>query len=164
MNKKYKVGMYGGKFMPMHAGHMYCVRKASELCEKVYLILFYGGNQEDEILAEDDREFLQLASRMTQVRKAAAEFDNVAPLFINVSSCRKENGEEDWDAETPLVLSACGHFDAVFGSEPGYAPYFKRAYPWADYVMVDNARTDVPISATKIREMKDREEIQKWIV
>ena len=45
--KRYKTGMYGGKFMPMHAGHMHCLRVASKMCDKVYLILFFGGNQEE---------------------------------------------------------------------------------------------------------------------
>jgi len=162
--KKYKVGMYGGKFMPMHVGHLHCLETASKLCDKVFLILFFGGNQEDEIIAKDDREFLLVSARMAQTLKAAAMFDNVTPLFIDVSKCRNPDGSENWDAETPLVLEACGKFDAVFGSEPSYAPYFERAYPWADYVMVDNAREAVPISATKIREMNSMEEMSKWIV
>ena len=61
-------------------------------------------------------------------------------------------------------LNACGKFDAVFGSEPDYAPYFERAYPWADYVLVDSSRTEVPISGTQIREMESLEEVNKWIV
>ena len=48
--KKYKVGMYGGKFMPMHKGHLKCLDMAARECEQVYLILFYGGDQEKLIL------------------------------------------------------------------------------------------------------------------
>ena len=47
---KYSIGMYGGKFMPFHKGHRYCVETACSECEKVYVILFYGGNDEIEIL------------------------------------------------------------------------------------------------------------------
>lgn len=162
--KRYKTGMYGGKFMPMHAGHMHCLRVASEMCDKVYLILFFGGNQEEEIIARDDREFLHVSARMAQTLKAASMFDNVEPLFLDVTDCRYQDGTEDWDAETPIVLNACGKFDAVFGSEPDYAPYFERAYPWADYVLVDSSRTEVPISGTQIREMESLEEVNKWIV
>ena len=43
-----------------------------------------------------------------------------------------------------------------------YEPYFKRAYPWADYVLADEKRKDTPISATQIR--KNWEEMKKWIV
>ena len=162
--KKYKAGMYGGKFMPMHLGHLACVRKASELCERVYLILFLNGEQEADIASHDDREMLSVESRVQQLERAAGMFTNVTPLVLDISPCRKPNGEEDWDKETPLVLEACGKFDAVFGSEPSYAAYFERAYPWAEYVMIDPERSETPISATMIREMKDTEEIKKWIV
>ena len=46
--KKYKVGMYGGKFMPFHKGHLHCVEVASSMCDKLYVILFHGSDQEIE--------------------------------------------------------------------------------------------------------------------
>ena len=42
--KKYEIGMYGGKFMPFHKGHNYCIEVAAKECKKVYVILFAGGN------------------------------------------------------------------------------------------------------------------------
>ena len=64
---------------------------------------------------------------------------------------------------TPLVLEACGKLDAVFGSEPDYGEYFKRAYPGAKHVIIDAERKKVPISATMIRKM-NKEERKKWII
>ena len=66
-----------------------------------------------------------------------------------------------------MVLAATDaeRFDAIFGSEPDlYAPYFERAYPWADYVIVDADRKEVPISATMIRHVLSEEEAKKWII
>lgn len=162
--KLYKSGMYGGKFMPMHLGHLYCLKRASELCETVYLILFYGGKQETDILKHDHRSFLSLDFRKKQIIIAASYFPNVIPKIIDVSECFNPDGSENWDKETPLVLNACRKFDAVFGSEPDYREYFTRAYPWADYIIVDSAREEVPISATEIRKMNDIKEIKKWLV
>ena len=48
--KQYKTGMYGGKFMPFHKGHQYCVETAASECETVYVILFLGGADEERIL------------------------------------------------------------------------------------------------------------------
>ena len=159
--------MYGGKFMPMHKGHLYCLQRASELCDKVYLLLVVGGKQEKEARHDEHRVYFRLITseyeRWEQVQRAAAMFDNVVPVKIDVSSCRDEDGEESWDMETPIVLNACGHFDAVFGSEPEYKKYFNRAYPWAEYVLIDKDRSVVPISATQIREMKIGEG-KKWII
>lgn len=162
--KKYKVGMYGGKFMPMHKGHLKCLEVAARECELVYLILFYGGDQEKLILKNRPNDIdLWLGNRVQQLFRAASRFKNVTPVVLNISGCRLPNGEEDWDAETPLVLEACGHLDAVYGSEPSYAPYFKRAYPDAVYRCLDPERKELNISATMVRSM-DKEERKEWMV
>ena len=68
---------------------------------------------------------------------------------------------EDWDAETPLVLNACGKLNAAFSSEISYDEYFRRAYPWVEHVLVDPPRENFPISATMLRGMTE-EEARKW--
>lgn len=162
---KYKVGMYGGKFLPMHKGHVHCINEALTVCEKLYVILFVGGFGEKLVRKTDDRFMLTRNFRQDQLYRISSSSDRIEPLVIDISDCINENGDEDWDAETPLVLDACQErFDVVFGSEPtAYAPYFKRAYPWADYVIIDADRKTVPISATKIRAMS-KEEAATWIV
>ena len=162
--KKYKVGMYGGKFLPMHKGHLKCLEVAARECEKVYLILFYGGDQEMEIInARPSDTDLNLPNRILQTIRAAKQFDNVEPCFINVSECKFADGTEDWDAETPLVNARCGHLDAVYGSEPSYAAYFARAYPDAVYRCLDPERKELNISATKVRALS-KDERKEWMV
>ena len=162
--KKYKVGMYGGKFMPMHKGHLKCLEVAARECEVVYLILFYGGDQEEQISKERPLDFdLWLQRRGLQLDTAAAKFDNVIPIILDISKCRLPDGSEDWDAETPLVLARCGHLDAVYGSEPSYADYFARAYPDAVYRCLDPDRKELNISATMVRNMS-KEERKEWMV
>ena len=58
--KKYKIGMYGGKFMPFHKGHNYCIEFAAKECKKLYVILFYGGADEEKILKENEEEYLSV--------------------------------------------------------------------------------------------------------
>ena len=146
--KKYKVGMYGGKFMPFHRGHLYCIERAVEECEKVYVLLFYGGNDEINILKSSCDEDLSYKKRFDIIKKVCKERfgDRVIVKLIDVTNCKLENGEEDWDAETPLVLDAMGKMDAVYSSEISYGAYFKRAYPWAKHVLVDPPREVWPIS------------------
>ena len=165
--KQYAVGMYGGKFMPFHKGHFYCIEKALMQCEKVYVILFYGGADEEKILAQEKNDYLTVENRIKQIQFAMKEYfsqENVEFKLIDVSLCRDKNGEEDWDAETPLVLNAIGKMDAVYSSEPSYEAYFQRAYPWAKHILVDPPREVYPISGTKIRSMKDINEQKKWMV
>jgi len=161
----FDVGMYGGKFMPWHIGHQFCAKMASRFCNKLYLILFYGGAQEEEIIRNNTilpKEFLTLDYRRNVMQKEAAFITcnsncHVIPLVIDVTNCKTPDGREDWDAETPLVLTSCGKLNVVFSSEPSYDDYFKRAYPEATHILIDPPRYVVPISGTACRNMTEKE-------
>lgn len=165
MGKRYAAGMYGGKFLPYHKGHFYCLEVASQMCDKVWQILTAGGVEEEAFLRNatpGDREMLSAENRFRRMDAAGKRLGNVETILLDISHCRTPDGQEDWDAETPLILERCGRFDAVFGSEPSYAAYFSRAYPWAEYVLVDPLRERYPISGTAIRSGKKAAD--KWTV
>lgn len=160
--KRFKNTMFGGKFMPFHKGHLHCLEVAASESEHVNFVMFYGGEQEQSILKNDNREFLSVEDRIKHCQAIADKFDNVTFIALDISSTVHEWGE-DWNEQTPLVIAACGQLDGVYGNEPSYASYFEQAYPGAVYRMFDKERSEVHISATMVRAMPD-EEAAEWIV
>lgn len=163
--KKYKVGFYGGKFIPFHKGHLYCTETMANECELGYLIIFVGGDQELEILKNSNDELLLPENRWKVVQEVSKQYSNIKPIIIDVTDVKLEDGSEDWDGETPLVRAVCGNYiDAVYSSEESYGEYFSRAYPEAKHVLVDPPRIIYPISATMIRNMNNDKERKEWMV
>lgn len=166
--KQFKIGMYGGKFLPFHKGHRFCVETAAAECEKVYVILFANGADEEKILKACPEEWLSVEERIKQMKRICLDAGKLAvviPALIDVAGLRLPDGTEDWDAETPLVRKLLGNrLDAVYSSEESYGGYFARAYPEAVHRLVDIKRIHYPISGTAVRNMTDAEERKSWMV
>ena len=166
--KKYRTGMYGGKFLPFHLGHQYCIEIAASECETLYVILFRGSAEEERILRQQPEAWLSAEERTKRLYKlceAAGKTAVVVPALIDISSLRLPDGSEDWDGETPLVRALLGYpLDAVYSSEESYGAYFSRAYPEAEHRLVDVKRVHFPISGTQLRETADLCERERWLV
>lgn len=167
-NKIFKTGMYGGKFLPFHKGHNFCVQVAARECERVFVILFWGGADEEIICKNNPELWLSVEERTRQLYKIcknAEKYTEIIPALIDLRGLRLPDGSEDWDAETPLVRDLLGYpLDAVYSSEESYGEYFSRAYPEAVHRLVDARRINFPISGTEIRKMNGKEERAKWVI
>ena len=166
----FRVGMYGGKFCPLHEGHYSVICRAMSECDALIVVLFING--EDEVKFQR-RWFTEPAFRYYQLHKARDRYqreyqmNRPPPMEIVVVDSSKfmKNGKEDWYGEADWINGQCWFIDAVYSSEPEYDAFFKRAYPEATHVLVDPERSRVPISATKLREMGDySKELIRWMV
>ena len=166
MNKEITEGFYGGKFFPMHKGHLFCIDTASRQCDHVTVIMFINGDDELKILKNNDGkdETLSVEYRIEQLKRVCCLYDNVDFAIIDCLNCKFEDGSENWDAETPLVRQYVPKMDYVYSSEPQYGEYFSRAYPEAKHIIVDSERKKYPISSTMIRAIKFLEDKEKWLV
>ncbi len=166
--KQFHIGMYGGKFLPWHKGHAYCIETAARECDIVYVILFYGGADEEAILKQRSESWLlveERKARLDEVCRGAEGLAEIIPAAIDISTLKHQDGTDDWDAETPIVRRLLGDkLDAVYSSEESYGEYFRRAYPEAVHRLVDIHRIKYPISSTMIRDMQSEEKRAKWVI
>ena len=158
------IGFYGGKFLPMHKGHLYCIDVAAQKCDLVIVIMFINIAEELKVSETHSDKLLMVKSRIKQMERVCSLYPNVEYHIIDVLKLKLPDGTEDWDAETPLVRQYLPHMDYVFSSEPSYGEYFKRAYPEATHIIVDAERKTYPITGTMIRAMKIMKDKEQWLV
>jgi len=99
------IGFFGGKFLPMHKGHLYCIDTAARQCDHVVVIMFINGDEELRVLGNNHDELLSVSFRAEQIQRVCSLYDNVEFHVIDTMDLKKPDGTEDWDAETPLVRS-----------------------------------------------------------
>lgn len=136
---KYKIGMYGGNFNPLHLGHVNNIIKASNVCQKLYVVLSVTKNK-NEI---DHRE------RFKWLKNITSDMDNVCVFEIFDDSTSKD--KTPWEQERDDIVNFIkDKIDVVFcGDDYKEKNIFERLYPNSEIVYFD--RKEINISSTMIR-------------
>lgn len=161
-----KIGFYGGKFLPLHNGHVYSILHASRLCDELHVFLFYNTYNEEEKIKSSvfTQKFLIPKIRQLALEVEFKSYNNIKTHFIDSSKCFNTQQYDDknirWDYESKEVINIVGcEPNIVFSSEVSYEEYFKKSYPNAEIVLIDKDRSLFHISGTEIRK---KGEIACW--
>lgn len=137
---KYKCGMYGGSFNPLHQGHVRCMITAANLCEKLIVVISSGRNRDEVDARIRYRWIYQMTKHLPDVR-----------IMILEDECESKEAydEAQWFTDAQKVKEFAGEpIDAVFcGSDYGQDSFWKKCYPEAELVILQRNG----ISSTEIR-------------
>lgn len=143
------VGFVGGKFLPFHQGHVYMIMEASNLVDKLYVIVSSSPNRDRELCERDGCKYMPAEERMSWIGKTMNDLDNIK--IINIVDDQWDD-DYDWAEGSKKILEAIPErIDYVFSSEHGYDNHFSKYYPQAKHIVIDSGREVVNISATEIR-------------
>ena len=136
---KYKVGMYGGSFNPLHLGHVNNIITASNLCEKLYVVISVT-NDENEI---DHRE------RFMWLKNITSEMENVEVFEIFDKNISKDT--YDWETGANDIKEYINKpIDVVFsGDDYKGKERWEKLYPGSEIYYIP--RSNINISSTEIR-------------
>ena len=133
-------GLVIGKFMPVHAGHVALINFAASSCDELIVSMSY--TEEDPI--KHTLRFHWLKS--TFENRQNITFQEVVDDFDN-EALKLPERTRAWAA---FIEDTCPKVDVVFSSESYGEPFAINL--GAKHVLFDLARTQFPISGTKIRE------------
>jgi len=157
------IGIFGGRFTPLHNGHVGAILRAAEQVDFLFVVLSYA--ESDPIKGE---------TRLKWMNAVFSQYDNINILFIKRAkiletveewiedsiNIRKEifelySGEIfdelDFYYEPGLKTFKSVKIDKVFVGSNDHNDMFNRCYPEAKIVILDPLRSDITISGTEIR-------------
>jgi HTH-type transcriptional regulator, transcriptional repressor of NAD biosynthesis genes len=143
------VGFIGGKFLPLHQGHVYAIVHASSIVDELYVMLSHSQIRDNELCKETEMEYIPPQIRLRWLSQLTRDMPHVKVVSIED---HQGNDDYDWKKGAQLIKEAIGkHIDYVFSSESEYNDIFTEIYPDSMHVMIDPERSQVKISATAIR-------------
>lgn len=139
--KKYKLGMYLGRFQPFHNGHKYIVEWMLEECERVVIVI---GSSDKKGTVQNPFPAWERVSMIKSVYPGSQVDIVCLPDRPSITS------DSSWGSYVMENLANYGFYpDAVY---QGFET--ERSSWWHNYpnVCVENvSRLDIPVSATLIR-------------
>ena len=141
---RYKVGMYGGSFDPLHIGHIHDIIKAASMCEELYVMISWC----------EGRESTSKELRYRWILNSCKHLDNIKILLVEDKAVSKEEYNTDyyWEKGAQDIKNLIGKpIDAVFcGDDYLGSGRFESLYcPESEVIYFP--RKEVPISSTDIR-------------
>ncbi|MDR2402312.1 MAG: adenylyltransferase/cytidyltransferase family protein [Cytophagales bacterium] len=155
----FKIGFCGGKMLPVHIGHVFSIRQAAQQCAELHVFLFHSSLQEQLLISKSifPKDLLQPAIREKILRE---EFKNEKNIFIYsidgqrcVSQDAMLNDDNFANAEF-LIEIVKKNPEAVFSGEPSYSNFFKKIYPQAQHIIIDEKRKNFPTSGILVRSLE----------
>ena len=118
---KYKVGMFGGAFDPLHKGHLHVIERARAVCENLYLVLSYSRC----------RDRIPVELRYRWLRGTLEDMGVRASVILLEDGLKTKNSSwEEWEIGRDYVMKQIGApVDVVFaGSDYLGANIYERLY------------------------------------
>lgn len=145
----YKIGVFTGKFMPLHKGHIRSVKIASKQCEKLFVIVCHNQDYMKEECDKYNLPYMNIELREAWVKYAFRKVKNIVVATIDQTNIAPfPKGIEEFKDKINNIVGE--KIDVFFGGEKNYPEFAKKSFN-ADYILIDPDRKRVPISASMIR-------------
>lgn len=145
-----RVGFFGGKFLPLHMGHVFAITEAACMVDELYIVLSYSHLRDRNLCEQGNIPFIPFSVRLQWITTLTKDMVNVKVIAVEDSADSDES--YNWEKGAADIKKVIGKpINVIFSSEPSYDYIFKELYPEAEHIIIDSLRSNYPISGTKIR-------------
>lgn len=151
LNDMPKVGVYFGKMIPPHRGHLTAILNAATQVQKLYVVISDNVNRTARICKEAGIPNIPVNLRMQWLKQEFQDMPHIKVVKLDETGIPEyPNGWTEW---AKLMQEAVNEdIDVFFCGEKEYVENLNKYFPNAIVKLFDPHRTNYNISATRIRE------------
>lgn len=161
--KKYKTGIFAGKFFPLHKGHLNCIDKISSLCETIYLVFY--NNSISELKRMEEKEINYPIEKRVEYAKKLFDGTNVKVINYKVNTNLYFPTDFSEVKKDLLNLIGLEEIDLqIFGEdeEKIYKNFlYAKEYITCEHFKIQINGEEIKLSATRIR--KDIAKLKEYM-
>lgn len=154
------IGVFFGKYAPLHNGHINAIIKASYECSHLYVVMCWDQKFQSTLSPRMKR-ICSLNNRLKYLHSTFGSIKNITIKYVDESSIPSYPDGYTEFGELLRKAVPCA-VDMFFTSEPQYNAFLNQEFPDAKHVIIDAPRLRYPVSATDIR-TRSTEEIWQFI-
>lgn len=145
-----KVGVFFGKMIPPHRGHLTAIINAATKCQKLYVVVSDNKYRTEEICRESGIKNIPVELRIQWLCQELQDLDHIKVVALDETHIPTyPNGWKQWCG---LMQEAVKEdINVFFCGEEDYCKELKKHFPKSDVVLFDPRRNTYNISATTIR-------------
>ncbi|MDX3774841.1 multifunctional transcriptional regulator/nicotinamide-nucleotide adenylyltransferase/ribosylnicotinamide kinase NadR [Chromatiaceae bacterium AAb-1] len=144
-----KTGVFPGKFLPPHRGHLTAILRAHALCDKLYVVISERQQEDGELCRSAGIPYI---SGQLRQRWLSQELQGLGIEILLLDEGDIPPFPAGWEEYASLLCNTIEEpFEVIFGGEESYREGHYRYFPDIEYQVLDPQRTQWPISGTEIR-------------
>lgn len=150
LNDMPKVGVYFGKFIPPHRGHLNTILTAATKVQTLYVIVSDNKARTKRICKENGIKEIPLALRIQWLKQELIDMPHIKVVALDESDIPEyPNGWFEWTKLMKTVVPE--KIDLFFCGEAEYVDRLLQYFPDSEVELFDPDRKTFDISATRIR-------------
>ena len=146
----YQTGVYFGRFLPPHRGHLYQIIEASTKCHNLIVVISDNAEQTRALCEADGLPEISYRLRKQWFSQQVQDMPHIQVRVLDESDIPVyPEGWQEWSKRMREVVGA--PIDAFFVGDLSYSETLASYFPETKVELFDPSRTRYPISATEIR-------------
>ncbi|MDO5144480.1 MAG: multifunctional transcriptional regulator/nicotinamide-nucleotide adenylyltransferase/ribosylnicotinamide kinase NadR [bacterium] len=146
----YRTGVYFGRFLPPHRGHLYQMIAASTKCHKLIVVISDNRVQTEALCAADHLPVISWKERKQWICQQVQDMEHIEVRVLDETDIPVyPNGWAAWAQRMREVVPE--KIDAFFVGDHDDEKTLKSYFPDSAIELFDPSRSRYPISATEIR-------------